>query len=344
MKPPITKLHFLAIAGLYTLLVLSSPFAFSADREEIQYNVAVALYNAGSWQQALEKISERRKTDLKPEMQTRYLYLEAMAREKGGQPEEAAKSYRDLLAKDPAHELSPKARLALVYIDYSTGQYAEMLELMKAVKAGTLSAQERQDLCLMKAEALSRSEDTKAALLAWEEAAKAGAEAAIVQPRLFELYLKGARHQELLNLSAKGIPGLDDSLLAMVRAESLLELKRYAEAEKEARKVTADSVHRPRAALACARALMARDHFAAAAEPLTLAIAGLKPPPLSARLALVDCLLVGKQIEPARKALLESAQAIGQMKGEEAQEARKELALLEVRIALLGEDSSEIDL
>jgi predicted negative regulator of RcsB-dependent stress response len=142
-------------------------------------------------------------------------------------------------------------------------------------------------------------------------------------------------HNEALAASAAPIPGVKDGLLAMVRAESLLALNRFPEAESEAAKVPDKSDLKPRAAFVIAQARIKQNKLKDAIEPLQAAIAGMKDPaaPAAARLALAECLLDAGRAADVPGVLDAAEKAINAAPHEQQSKLRGQAAILRIRAA-----------
>jgi len=310
--------------------------ASGADPEEAQYNVVVTLYNAGQWEAALKKITQREAQELSDPMRAKYMYARGLAMEKGEKKDDAASAYDALLKKYPDAPESMKARVALVYIRYSARDYDAVLAAIQQIKPNSISAAEQQQFAIMAGEVWSAKKETKKALEAYQQALKLGADRVSLQPKLFNIYYQLRMYGELIDLSADGIPGVPGDTVAAIRAEALLEAGKLPQAEAEARKVPVGSENLPRASFTLAQALIKQGKLADAVGPLQTAIENLKEPPVppSAYLALAECLLAAGQTNSAGTAV-EAAVAKGNSIADAEAKAsfRAGAALLNIRIA-----------
>jgi TolA-binding protein len=333
-----------SVAVALAAAMLSAAAAVAADPEEAQYNVVVTLYNAGQWEAALKKIQEREAQDLAEPMRTRYLYARGLALEKGGKSGDAAKAYTTLIDKFPNAAEAMKARLAVVFIRYTARDYDAVLAAIQQIRPDGLSGPERQQLAVMTGEAWAAKSDQKKAVEAYDQALKLGADRTSLQPKLFNAYYQLRMHKELIELSKGGIPGIEADALAAIRAEALLELGQFSQAEAEARKVPAGSANLPRASFTLAQALIKQGKLADAVAPLQAAIQGLQKPPVppSARLALAECLLAAGQPAEADAAVRQALEHGRSLPDAEAKAFRSQAALLDVRIASKSGDNRKL--
>lgn len=326
---------------LLPAIVLACAHAtIAADAEEAQYNVVVALYNAGQWQAAVAKIEEREKLTLPDAMRARYTYAKALAYDKGGKTAEAAAAYQQLIAKYPQAAEAQAARLALVYADYAAGNYDRALATGGAIDQGRLSAADKKNLAVMTAESLYHKKQDAQALAAYQNALTLGADAASLAPKMFDLRLRSGMHAEVLAQSAQGVPGVAPDMLALVRAEALLALGR--QVEVECQKVPAASALYPRACLTRAQALVKQGKLKEAAEPLEIAVTKLKDPPAptASHLALVECLLELGNDPKVAQALARAEASVAALPQAQQPPLAKQLALLRLRAA--GQNPQQI--
>ena len=145
----------------------------------------------------------------------------------------------------------------------------------------------------------------------------------------------------MIELSARGIPGLAADTLAAIRAEAYLDLGQLPQAEAEARKVPAGSKNRPRALFTLAQALIKQGKLADAVVPLQTAIKGLQNPPVPppAHLALAECLLAAGKRDAAEAAVKTALERGRSLPEAQAKSFRGEAALLKVRIVSEGGDN-----
>jgi len=324
-------------AGIcFLLLILLLPaFLHAADPEEAQYNVVVTLYNAGQLDAALKKVAEREALQIPDAMRARYLQVKGLIHERASKPDAAREVYEKLVKDYPAAPECSGARVALLYIDYNAGRNEAVVERYPTVKQDGLKPEEKKNLALIYAEALAAGKDDAKTLAAYQQALQLGADAAAVNPRLFDLYLRAGKHQELLNVSAKGLAGMDETLLALVRAEAALALKQYAPAEAEAKKVPTGHAQAPRAAYTLAQALIGQGKAVEAVEPLTLALQKMKdlPSPAASWFTLANCLSTSGKTAEAQPALAKARELAAKLPEKDRADLLTQVSLLELNIA-----------
>ncbi|OGV83824.1 MAG: hypothetical protein A2340_05425 [Lentisphaerae bacterium RIFOXYB12_FULL_60_10] len=324
------RIPILAVA----IILLATP-AFPAEPEEAQYNVVVSLFNAGQFDAALKKIQEREAATIPDPMRARYLHARALIHERAGKPDAARTAYAALLEKHPQAPECNGARIALLYLDHTANRNAEIVAAYPAIQQNALKPEERRNLALMFAEALVATGNQPQAITAYRQALQLGADAALVNPRLFDLYVRAGNHAELLAVSANGVTGMDPLLLALVRAEALLTTKRFAEAETEAAKIPAGHAHEPRASYVRAQALIGLNRPADAATPLALAIARWKdlPTPPVAWLTLATCQAETGNLREAAASAAQARNRLREIPEAQAADFRTRLAMLEINLA-----------
>lgn len=283
-----------------------------ADAEDAQYNAIVALYNAGQWQAAIDKIEERQKQTLTDAMKSKYLYAKALAFEKGAKQGDARAAYEQVVTQFASSPEAEPSRVALAYLDYARGEIDSVIARYPKIDQAKLSAANKKNLSLIYAECLYAKKDEKGAFVAYKAAIAAGADSAAIAPKLFDLSLRSGSHADVLAASANGVAGVQPDVVALARAEALLALTRFAEADAEAAKVAQTSGLFPRASFARAQALIRLNKLKEAAAPLKAAITGMKDPvaPPAAHLALVECLLESNQPDEASAALDQAEKVI----------------------------------
>ena len=136
-------------------------------------------------------------------------------------------------------------------------------------------------------------------------------------------------------MSASGVTGVAPEMVALARAEAMLALDRFAEADVEAVKVPATSTLFPRASFARAQALIRLNKLKDAAAPLKAAIAGLKDPPVppAAHIALAECLLENNANDEANAALEQATKVIKNLPEADRARLGGQIALLRLRLA-----------
>ncbi|MCX5662377.1 MAG: tetratricopeptide repeat protein [Planctomycetota bacterium] len=319
--------------------MLAPATALGADPEEAHYNVVVSLYNAGQWQAAITKIQEREKLELPPEMKARYLYARGLALEKGNKAADARAAFEDVVAKYPAAPETQSARVSILYMDYAKGDAAAVVKGYAAVDQAKLTPANKKNLALMFAESLYAQKDDKGSLAAYKAAIAAGADAAPLAPKLFDLSLRLGMHADLIAQSANGVVGVAPDVVALTRTEALLALGRFAEAEAEAQKVPANSPLAARASFARGQSLIKLNRLKDAAAPLKIAVAGLKDPPAppAAHVALAECLLENGAQAEAGKALDDAERAIRQLPPADQQRLLSQVSLIRLRTVATGD-------
>jgi tetratricopeptide (TPR) repeat protein len=330
--------------GMVLVALVTGAGAFGAEPEEAQYNVVAGLYNAGQWQAAVTKIQEREKAQLTEAMRAKYLLAKGMAFEKGEKTAEARAAYEELLNKLPAATEAHPARVALVYLDYARGAGDEVLAGYGKLDQGKLSAGDKKNLMLMRAECLYAKSPDKAALDAYTQAAAAGADPKAMAAKVFDLYVRLGMNAQAVAHSASGVTGVAPETLAMVRAEALLALGKYPEASAEAAKVPTGHVLAGKAAYVRAHALLKQNLLKDAVAPLELAIATMKDPaaPVPAHLALVECLIEAGRGDDAVKALGKAQTAIDGAPEDQRAKLKGQAAMLGVRVAVMGSDKQRV--
>ncbi|MCE9592284.1 MAG: tetratricopeptide repeat protein [Planctomycetes bacterium] len=334
-----------ARAALIASLVLGSfaPPAF-ADAEEAQYNVVVSLYNAGQWQAAVSKIDERLKLELPDAMRARYVYAKGLAFERGQKTKEAHAAYDELLTKYPAAAEVHTARVAILYLDYAAGESVAVTAGYPKIDQGKLAAGDKRNLTLMYAESLATQGQAQPAVAAYKAAIAAGADAAPLAPRLFGLYHQLGMNADLLAASANGVTGIDADTLALVRAEAMLALNQFPQADAEAAKVRESGDLYPRASFIRAQSLIRQNKLREAAAPLAIAVARMKNPaaPPSARLALAECFIEAGNAEGAADAVAGAEKLIDTLPDADRAKTRAQASLIKVRLALASKDRKRI--
>lgn len=306
-----------------------------ADSEEAQFNVVVSLYNAGQWQAAVAKIEEREKTELTDAMRAKYLHAKGLAYEKGSKAAEARAAYEQLVTKFPNAAETSAARVSLIYMDYAKGDADAVLAAYPKIDQSKLNAANKKNIALMYAESLYAKKDEKNAMAAYKAAIAAGNEAAPLAPKLFDLALRLGDSAEVLAQSQNGVPGLSADVVALARAEAMLALNRFADADTEAGKVPANSTLNARASFVRAQALIKQSKFKEAAVPLKVAVAGMKDPPAppAAHLALAECLLESGSNDEAAKALDQGEKVIRALPDTEKARYAGQISMLRLRTA-----------
>lgn len=327
------------------LLAAGSGATVRADTEDAQYNVVVSLSNAGQWDAALAKIAEREKVPGLPDSaKARYLHARGLICERAGRTGDAASAYRALLAAHAGAPEAAKARLALLYLDYAAGRPEAVIEAYPGIATASLDPADQRNVALMYAESLWSRGDSAKAVPAYETALRLGADAAAIRPRLFSVYLKDARHRELLALSSGGVPGVETGLVLLARAEAFLSGGSHREAEAEAARIAAADPLHARASYARARALIGLGRPADAVAPLSAAIAGMRDPaaPPAAYVALAECLAGTTNAAAAAVAVREARKRADSLTADERERTLARLALLEVSLATASGDSKRI--
>ncbi len=327
------------------LLAAGSSICARADPEDAQYNVVVSLSNAGQWEAALSKIAEREKVPSQSDAtKARYLHARGLICERAGRAGDAAAAYRSLLAAHPNAPEAAKARLALLYLDYAAGRPEAVIEAYPRIAPASLDPADQRNVALMYAESLWIRGDSAKAVPAYETALRLGADAAAIRPRLFSVYLKDARHRDLLALSSGGVPGVETGLVLLARAEAFLAAGSHREAEAEAARIPAADPLHARASYARARALIGLGRPADAVAPLSAAIAGMRDPaaPPAAYAALAECLAGTTNATAAAVAVREARKRTDSLAADERARTLARLALLEVSLATAAGDSKRI--
>lgn len=333
----------IAAAACAVFLVCGVACGQTQDPEERHYNTAVKFYNAGQWEAALKKIAEREAVaGLSEEMRLKYMYAKALALEKSGKTAEAKQVYAAIVQKYPQSPQTPKAALAIIYMDFNAGDFEAALKGYAAIRQDGLSAEEKQQLLLMAAESFARRKDFAKAAELYRQALAAGAKPEVVNPKLFNAFYQLRSHKELVEMSAKGVAGVPADALAMARAEALLALERPAEAEAEARKVPKESEYSGRAMFTLAQALIRQNKLKDAAPVLEAALAGMQSPPAAAWLALAECRLADKKFVEAQAALEEGRKRAGSVPAAEQSAFNSQAALLRIRIAADSKDNKAL--
>lgn len=309
--------------------------AQAQDPEEAHYNAVVSLYNAGQWQAAISKIDEREKQTLGDIMRARYLYARGLALEKGGRQSDARLVYQRLADAFPASPEAGRAVLSILYLDYAARDFAAVLKDCGRIDAAKLADGERRNLALMQAEALYALKKDTEALAAFDQAIKLGADRASIAPKLFELNYRAGRYADVLALAVTNLPGIPNDRVAVVRAEALMGLDKPAEATTEAEKVAAGSPDYPRACLIKAQGLIKQGRLKDALAPLQTAVKDLRDPPapLTARLALVECLLDSGRADEAAKTMAGAEALAEALPDAERKGFAAQIALLKLRLA-----------
>jgi tetratricopeptide (TPR) repeat protein len=334
--------------GTAVLVLAAALPVFGAEPEEAQFNVVAGLYNAGQWQAAVAKIQEREKTELTEGMRAKYLLAKGMAYEKGQKVDEARAAYDELLSKFASALEAQSARVAVIYMDYAKGEAKgagdAVLGNIAKLDVSKLSAGDKKNLALIKAESLYARTPDKAALDAYKEAAGAGADATAMAAKVFDLYLRLGMNAELVAHSANGVTGVPTETVAMVRAQAFLALGKFAEAVAEATKVPSSHGQYANAAYIKAQAMLKQGQLKEAVGPLETAIAGMKEPaaPVMARLALVECLVEAGRGEDAARALSKARVAVDTGPEDQKGALKGQIALLDVRVAVLGADRQKV--
>lgn len=331
----------LARAMLASLLVTTwlgplARVALAVDPEEAHYNAVVSLYNAGQWRAAISKIDEREKLSLNDAMRARYLYARGLALEKGGRKVDARAAYQRLAETYPASVEADHARRSVIYLDYAARNFEAVLKGGERLDASKLPDVDRRNLALMRAEALYALKKDTEALAAFDQAINLGADRVSIASKLFELNYRAGRYAAVLAVAVTNLSGIDPDRVAVVRAEALMGLNKSAEAASEADKVARSSRDYPRACLIKAQGLIKHGRLKDAVVPLQTAIKDLSDPPapLSAHLALAECLLDSGRADDAVKAMaaaetLAAALPDAERKGFIAQSAMLKLRLVE---------------
>lgn len=328
--------------GLAIMLAAASR---AAEPEEAHYNAAVALYNAGQWDAALKKIKERENQPMSEALQARYAYAQGLALEKSGRTNEAESVYQSLLKKHPALPEAGPARVALIYIHYAKRDFDAVTNFFPAVDLGALNPAEKTALALMQAESLAVRNNPPAALQAFDQALKLGADRNLIAGRLFQLSYQVQNHKELLALSAAGVPDLAPDMVAAIRSESMLATGLIKEAQQEAAKVPKASAYYPRACFVQAQALIKEGNLKAAVDPLRGAIQGLKDPPApaAAYLSLAECLMEAGHSNDAASALAD-AERLGRAGPEDERKPfLAQVALAKIRYASATRDVRKLE-
>ncbi|MBU4212292.1 MAG: tetratricopeptide repeat protein [Verrucomicrobia bacterium] len=309
--------------------------ALAADPEEAHYNAVVSLYNAGQWKAAISKIDAREKQSLSDAMRARYLYARGLALEKGGRKAEARAVYQRLTDAYPTSSEAERARLSVLYLDYAARDFEAVLKDSKRLDAAKLPAADRQNLALMRAEALYALKKDTEAIAAFDQAVKLGADRASIALKLFELNYRAGRYADVLAVAVTNLPGMDPDRVAVVRAEAFMGLNKPAEATTEADKVAAGSPDYPRACLIKAQALIKQGRLKDALPPLQTAVKDLRDPPapLTAHLALVECLLDGGRADEAVKVMARAEALAAALPDAESKGFAAQTALLKLRLA-----------
>lgn len=328
------------IAAVLVATLCLAGTAEAVDREEVQYNVVVSLFNAGKWREALTQIDKRLKEDLTDDMRARYLYARGMALEAGEDPVAARSAYAKLIETLPEAVQINDAKVAIIYIDYARDNWAGIIETYPTVTLDALEQAQQRDLALMFGQALYVRDLPDKALKAYARALELGASREPLAARLLELYARTGDHQQLLAVTAQPVAGVKEDLQWLLRSESMLALKQWDKAAAEAARVPADSDYIGAAALVHARALLQLHRGAEAAQPLATAIAKLANPPPSAYVALAECLVEAKQPEDAKQAMADARKVVASLPDDHAEKAMlaQKLALLELH--LLSESGS----
>ena len=328
----ISRMGIIATAILAALC--HAPAAKAVDREEVQYNVVVSLFNAGKWREALAQIDKRLKEDLTDNMRARYLYARGMALETGEDPAAARTTYAKLIETLPEAEQVNDAKVAIIYIDYARDNWTGIIDTYATVKLDALEQAQQRDLALMFGQALYARDVPDQALTAYNRALELGASREALAARLLELYARTGDHQQLLAVTAQPVAGVKEDLQWLLRSESMLALKQWDKAAAEAARVPAESDYIGAAALVRARALLQLDRGAEAAQPLATAIAKLANPPPSAYVALAECLVEAKQPDEAKKAMADARKVVAALPDDHADKTSlaQKLALLELHL------------
>lgn len=324
----------IGVVLVFVLLLCVGP-ARSTETENAHYNVVVALYQAGQWQAALNKIAEREQGALDSAQRARYLYARGLVYEASSRPDPARQAYRTLIEKHADSAEAVPARLALVYLDYQAGHYEAVAGHYESLPRAGLAREQQRDLALMAAEAATVLGDAERAVKLFDQALHHGAEAASVHPRLFDLHLAAGRHAEVLRFSEQGLPGRDPATLAVMRAEAQLALGRFAAVAVEVAKVPSGHALYPRACYSRARALIALNQAAAAAEPLAEAVRSMAdlPSPVAARVALADCWLEAGETDRARQVLKDARGRLSSVPAADRSDLHYRILLLDLRLA-----------
>ncbi len=327
-------------AALASLLITAGLGAIpratlAADPEEAHYNAVVSLYNTGQWQAALSKIDEREKQTLSDPLRIRYLYARGLALEKGGRKAEARAVYQRLADAYPTSSEAERARLAVLYLDYAARDFEAVLKDCGRIDAARLAEGDRRNLTLMRAEALYALKKDTEALAAFDQAVKLGADRASIAPKLFELNYRASRYADVLAVAVTNLAGMDANRVAVVRAEAFMGLNKSAEATIEADKVAAGSPDYPRACLVKAQGLIKQGRLKDALAPLQTAVKDLRDPPapLTAYLALVECLLDSGRADEAAKTMAGAEALAAVLPDAEGKGFAAQTALLKLRLA-----------
>lgn len=330
-----TRRIVLPILFMIAVLVVTPSRARAADPEEAHYNAAVSLYNAGQWKAALEKINEREKQSVSNAMRARYQYAQGLALEKGGRKTDARSVYQRLVKTYPQAPEVKRARLALLYLDYAAQDFEAVLKGYKHIKVSKLSAADRKNLSLMRAEALYALKKDKEARVAFNKAIKQGAGRASLAPKLFELNYRAGRYADVLALKVTHLSGITTNRVAVVRAEAFMGLNKPAQAIAEAEKIASGSPDYPRACLIKAQALIKQGKLKDALAPLQTAVKNLRNPPAPpvAYLALAECLLDQGRAKEAAKTVTKAKTLTASLPAKERKKFAAQVALLKLRIA-----------
>ena len=258
-----------------------------------------------------------------------------MALEKGGRKAEARAVYQRLADTYPTSSEAERARLSVLYLDHAGRDYATVLKGGERLDASKLPAVDRQHLALMRAEALYALKKDTEALAAFDQAIKLGADRASIARKLFELNYRAGRYADVLAVAVTNLPGMDPDRVAVVRAEALMGLNKSAEAFSEAEKVANSSPDYPRACLVKAQSLIKQERLKDALAPLQTAVKDLRDPPapLTAHLALVECLLDSGRTDEAAKTMAGAAKLASTLPEAERKGFAAQSALLKLRLA-----------
>lgn len=332
------------IVLMVILVGLVVTHARAADPEEAQYNVVVSLYNGGNWEAAVKKIDERLALNPPDAMRVRYLYARGLAYERGQKTKDARAAYEEISTKHPGAAEAPAARVAMLYLDYAAGDAARVVEGYAKIDAAKLAAGDKRNLALMYAESLAIQGQAQQAVAAYKTAIAAGADAAPLTPRLFGLYSQLGMHADLLAISGGGITGVDADTLALVRAEAMLTLNQFPQADAEAAKVREASEFYPRASFVRAQSLIRQNKLKEAAAPLEIAVARMKNPPAPpvSHLVLAECLIESGRPDDAAKAVASAERLVESLPEAERAKLRGQAALIKVRLAMASKDRKRI--
>lgn len=319
--------------------------SWAAEPEEAHYNTVITLYNAGQWDAALKKIKERENQPMSDELHSQYEYAKGLALEKSDRTDEAETVYQALLKKYPAFPEAGKARTALIYIRYGKSDFDAITNLFPSVNQGSLNPTDKTALALMQAESLAAKSNAPAAMQAFDNALKLGADKNLIAGRLFQLYYQFQKNKELLALSASGVTGLAPDMVAAIRSESMLATGLIKDAQQEASKVPKDSAYYTRACFVQAQALIKQGNLKDAVDPLRVAIQGFKDPPApaSAYLSLAECLLEAGRPDDAASALADAERLGRAMPENERKPFMVQIALTKVRSASAGKDMRKLE-